>query len=778
MNKHTEAVLDYTCIKRVLQAFTVTPMGGVLAVALAPSADLALLDTQLRETSEMVACLNAGEAPPLLSLVDLYPHLTSIQIEGFYLEGWQLLEIASGLEVIQRLRHYPQTVTQSIPLLRRRLTRLHDFAILLRQIRHAIDEKGLVRDHASPALQDIRQTLKRLRERIHSKLHDLMTAHRAVVQDALVTIRNNRFVVPLKTEFRQSIRGIVHGESASGATVYVEPEQVVDLNNQLLHVHAEEEREEREILRELTARVAVQRVVLEQSLGIVGQLDFICAKGRLSLEMEGSPPCLTTQQHIQLIAARHPLLTEPTPIDVQLGPENRTLVVTGPNTGGKTAVLKTVGLLALMAQSGLHIPASADSILPAFAEIFVDLGDEQSLQQSLSTFSAHLANICDMMAQASRHSLVLLDELGAGTDPMEGGPLGAAILEQFHQLGAMTLATTHHSSIKTFAMSVPGVACAAVDFDLETLQPHYRLVYGLPGRSKAFAIAEKLGLPTAILDRARQEAGMVQQRNEQLLARLEVQQQMLSEERQQVQAKQIEVDQLHAATRDTYAGARAEEQRVRQVLYAEGQALLKAARQELDATLADLRRQAVGSRPIAFPHESWQRMEQAVVSLAPQIVDEPVAAQPLQVGEQVRVRGFNVVGRLRTPIEGGGSVQVEVGSKTLTVAPTELERVDDMAELVPGFESARTPSRTGSTQAAVAPELRLLGYTVAQAVPVVEKYLDHAFMQGVSRVRIIHGVGSGRLREAITNLLAEHPLVHRFHGVGERGGMTLVELER
>lgn len=778
MNEHTEAVLDYTTIKRVLQAFTVTHMGGVLAAALTPSAERAVLDAQLRETSEMVACLSAGQAPPLLSLADLHPHLDATQIEGFYLEGWQLLEIASGLEVIQRLRHYPQTVTPPMPLLRRRLTRLHDFAILLRQIRHAIDDKGLLRDQASPALQDIRQRLKRLRERIHTTLHELMATHRAVVQDAIVTIRNNRFVVPLKTEFRQSIRGIVHGESASGATIYVEPEQVVDLNNQLQHIHAEEEREAREILRELSERVAVQRVVLQQSLALVGQLDFICAKGRLSLEMQGHPPCLTTQPQVRLIAARHPLLTAPTPIDVHLGPQDRTLVVTGPNTGGKTAVLKTVGLLALMAQSGLHIPAAADSMLPVFSEIFVDLGDEQSLQQSLSTFSAHLANICDMMTRVSERSLVLLDELGAGTDPMEGGPLGVAILEQFHQLGAMTLATTHHSSIKTFAMSMPETACAAVDFDLETLQPHYRLVYGLPGRSKAFAIAEKLGLPTAVLARARQEAGMVQQRNEQLLARLEAQQQMLSEQRQQVEAQQIALDQLHAAARAAYATASAEEQRVRQTLYAEGQALLKTARRELDATLADLRRQAVGLQPITFPHESWQRMEQAVASLAPQVVDAPGAIQPLQVGEQVRVRGLKVVGRLRTSVEGGGAVQVEVGNKTLTVAPTELERADDSAGLLPGAEAQRAPRDVGPAPATVAPELRLLGYTVAQAVPMVEKYLDHAFMQGASRVRIIHGVGSGRLREAITNLLAEHPLVHRFQGAGERGGMTLVELER
>ncbi|MCZ6874927.1 MAG: endonuclease MutS2 [bacterium] len=778
MNEHTEAVLDYACIKRALQAYTVTPMGGASAADLKPSSALDLLDVQLRETSEMAACLAVDEGPPLLPLPDLYPHLASTRIEGFYLEGWQLLEIASGLEVIQRLRHYPQTVTQPILLLRRRLTRLHDFAILLRQIRHAIDDKGLVRDHASPALQDIRQKLSRLRERIHAKLHELMTVHRSVVQDTIVTIRNNRFVVPLKTEFRQSMRGIVHGESASGATVYVEPEGVVDLNNQLLHARAEEERAEREVLRQLTGRIAVQHVALEQSLRIVGQLDFICAKGRLSLSMQGKQPRLTTQPHLQLIAARHPLLTDPTPIDVQLGSENQTLLITGPNTGGKTAVLKTVGLLALMAQSGLHIPAASDSQLPVFSEIFVDLGDEQSLQQNLSTFSAHLANICDMLTHVTGHSLVLLDELGAGTDPMEGGPLGVAILEQFHQCGGMTLATTHHSGIKTFAMSMSGVACAAVDFDLETLQPRYRLVYGLPGRSKAFAIAEKLGLPAAVLARARQEAGMTQQRSEQFLARLEVQQQALSEERQHVQVKQDETNQLHIDARQMYACARAEELRVRQTLYAEGQALLKTARQELDTTIAALRRQAVSTTPIAFPREAWRRMEQAVVSLAPQVLDEPVAVQRLQIGEKVRVRGLRLVGHLRTAINGTAAVQIEVGNKILTVSPADLERIDGAADASSAAAAVALHQPILPRQEAVAPELRLLGYTVAQAIPELEKYLDHAFMQGASRVRIIHGVGSGRLRKAITNLLAEHPLVHRFEGGGARGGMTVVELER
>jgi DNA mismatch repair protein MutS2 len=776
MNEHTEAVLDYACVKRELQAYTVTPMGEALATQLRPLTDPAVLDVQLQETSEMVACLSAGEGPPLAAIADLRPHLAASQIEGLYLDGWQLLEVADGLEVVQRLRRYTPGTTLRLPLLSRRVTRLADFRILLHHIRHAIDEQGKVRDHASPTLQHVRQTLKRLRERIHIQLHELMATHRAVVQDAIVTIRNNRFVIPLKTNFRQALRGIIHGESASGATVYVEPDSIVDLNNQLLHIQSEEERAVREVLRELTRRLAVHRVALEQALQIVGEVDFICAKGRLSIRMQGSAPRFTTQSRLQLLAARHPLLSAPVPVDIRLGPESRTLVITGPNTGGKTAVLKTVGLLALMAQSGLHIPASPESTLPIFTEVFVDLGDEQSLQQNLSTFSAHLANICTMMRRVSRRSLVLLDELGAGTDPMEGGPLGVAILEYFHQSGAMTLVTTHHSMIKAFAMSMPHVECAAVDFDLETLQPRYRLVYGLPGRSKAFAIAEKLGVPATVIARAQQEAGLAQMRHEQLLARLEARQQALESERQRVQAERAEIERLHEEARQAHERAKLEEQRIRQMLYAEGQALLKTARQELDATLAALRRQASAESLVAFPREAWQRMEQAVASLAPATPEDPLPLQPLRVGENVRVRGLNIRGRLRTQTDGNGLVQVEVGNKTLTVAATELERVDEASGDMPAT-ALRNRQAISARQEMLPPELRLLGYTVAEALPVVEKYLDQAFIQGLSRVRIVHGVGSGRLREAVTDLLNGHPLVRRFQAGNSSGGMTIVELE-
>jgi DNA mismatch repair protein MutS2 len=781
MNEHAEAVLDYTDIQRELQAYTVTPMGKALAARLRPSADPTVLDSQLRETSELVECLSAGDDLPLTPVVDLQPHLASTRVEGLSLEGWQLLEVAAGLDVIQRLRRYGHGTTLRTPLLNRRIARLADCGILLRQIRHAIDDKGQVRDQASPALRRVRQTLKRLRERIHTKLRELMAIHSTIVQDAIITLRNNRFVVPLKADFRQVLRGIVHGESASGATVYVEPDSVVDLNNQLLHVHSEEERAVREVLRELTQHLASQWVALTQALHTLGEVDFMRAKGRLSLRMQGHAPRFSTQSHLQLLAARHPLLSTPVPIDVHLGPASRSLVITGPNTGGKTAVLKTVGLLALMAQSGLHIPASPDSILPIFSDVFVDLGDEQSLQQSLSTFSAHLANICTMMHQASERSLVLLDELGAGTDPMEGGPLGVAILDYFHQCETMTLATTHHSMIKAFAMSAPHVTCAAVDFDLDTLQPRYRLVYGLPGRSKAFAIASKLGLPSAVIARAQQEAGMTQMRNEQLLAHLEAQQQAMAGERERIGAAGAEIDRLHAAARLALERARAEEQRIRQALYSEGQALLKTARQELDATLAALRRQAPKGPSIAFPHEAWQRMEQAVTSLNPVVLDVPLPPQPLNVGERVRVRGLNITGRLRTQTEGNGQVQVEVGNKTLTVAAAALERAD----VEPGEHSVASsttlpPADPGGPpmRETLASELRLLGFTVTEAVPVVEKYLDQAFMQGLNRVRIIHGVGSGRLREAITDLLQGHPLVHRFQAGDASGGMTIVELER
>ena len=405
-----------------------------------------------------------------------------------------------------------------------------------------------------------------------------------------------------------------------------------------------------------------------------------------------------------------------------------------------------------MAQSGLHIPAQADSVLPLFTEVFVDLGDEQSLQQNLSTFSAHLANIRTMMEQVSSHSLVLLDELGAGTDPMEGGPLGVAILEYFHNSGAMTLATTHHSAIKAYATAMPQVACAAVDFDLETLQPRYQLLYGLPGRSKAFTIAQQLGLPAPVIARAEQEAGLTQLRSEQLLTRLEAERQTLESQRQQLQAERTEVDRLHAAAQHTLAQATAEEQRIRHALYNEGQILLKTARQDLDATLAAVRQQAPAGTVIAFPQEAWQRVVQTVESLAPAATETPAVPLPLQVGERVRVRGLNVTGHLLTPVAGSGNVQVDVGGKTITVAAAGLERATEQGEKTPPASTGR-PARSRRRAEAVeelSPELYLLGATIDEALPTVEKYLDRAFTEGLPRVHIVHGVGSGRLRQAIT----------------------------
>ena len=781
MNDHTEAVLDYSLMRNALQAYTVTPMGKTLASQLHPHADATALDVQLRETSEMAATLAIGADPPLAPVVDIRSYLEAAQIAGFYLEGVQFLDVAQCLEVLQRLRRYGQMESQRVPLLSRRLARLSDFSILLREIRTALDDKGAVRDHASPALQDIRQRLKRVRDRVHRTLHDLMTTYSSVVQDPVVTIRNERFVIPLKTDFRQALRGIVHGESASGATVYVEPDSVVELNNELLHIQAEEEREVRQILRQLTERLAAQSVAVEQALELLGEVDFIIAKGRLSRQMQGTAPQFASvaSDQLRLLGARHPLLPAAVPIDICLGPEDRTLVITGPNTGGKTAALKTVGLLVLMAQSGLHIPAQADSVLPLFTEVFVDLGDEQSLQQNLSTFSAHLANIRTMMEQVSSRSLVLLDELGAGTDPMEGGPLGVAILEYFHNSGAMTLATTHHSAIKAYATAMPQVACAAVDFDLETLQPRYQLLYGLPGRSKAFTIAQQLGLPAPVIARAEQEAGLTQLRSEQLLARLEAERQTLESQRQQLQAERTEVDRLHAAAQHTLAQATAEEQRIRHALYNEGQILLKTARQDLDATLAAVRQQAPAGTVIAFPQEAWQRVVQTVESLAPAATETPAVPLPLQVGEQVRVRGLNVTGRLLTPVAGSGNVQVDVGGKTITVAAAGLERATEQGDKTPPTSTGR-PARSRRRAEAVeelSPELYLLGATIDEALPTVEKYLDRAFTEGLPRVHIVHGVGSGRLRQAIIALLEHHPLVRRFQAGDAGGGTTIVELE-
>ena len=773
MNEHTAKVLDYDLIRDELRTYTVTPMGETLAQQLQPHTDTALLDIQLRETSEMTALLAADDDLPLAPVADLHLHVEAAQLAGYYLEGQQFLEVADCLEVLQKLRRFARHNAQRLPLLARRLASLADFSIFLRQIRSAIDERGAVRDSASPLLQEIRKTLHHTGERIHRTLLRLMATHDSVVQDAVVTIRNDRFVVPLKTDFRRALRGIVHGESASGATVYVEPDSVVSLNNDLLQTRAKEERAVREVLRELTERLAAQRVAIEQGLQLLGEVDFIVAKGRLSRRMHGVAPRITTEKRLRLVTARHPLLTDPVPIDVHLGWQERTLVITGPNTGGKTAVLKTVGLLSAMAQSGLHIPAHAESELPLCREIFVDIGDEQNLQQNLSTFSAHLKNIHTMTTQVSGDSLVLLDELGAGTDPSEGGALGTAILEYFHASEALTLVTTHHSAVKAFAMVTPGIVCAAVDFDLDTLRPRYQLVYGLPGRSKAFAIAQKLGFPAEIITRAEQEAGATQMRSESLLARLEAKRQAMEDEQQRIRREQEETERLHAEAQQILSNAATEEQRIREAFFREGQALLKTARQELDVLLGTLRQRLGNGAPADFPREEWQRAVDAIGSLAPAPASSPQPAPSLQVGDDVRVRGLNIRGQLRTPITGADSVTVEVGNKTIIVAASELEHADDDAKV-----SRHASNASGwSPSASLAPELHLRGATLSEAVPAVEKYLDEASLQGFPRVRLIHGVGSGRLRAGIAAILERHPLVRRFQAGDAGGGVTVVELE-
>jgi DNA mismatch repair protein MutS2 len=778
MNDHSEKVLDYTRIQCDLQDATVTPMGRDLAAYLHPAADIDALILQQRETSEMVEQLTADDAPPVSTVVDLHPFLATTSIDGFYLDTPQLLDIATCLESVQRLRRYAQDPAHQRLLVTRRLIRLSDLGILLREIRSAIDEQGHVRDHASAALMQARQALRSTRERIHRRLQELLSVYREVVQDAIITIRNDRFVIPLKADFPRALRGIVHGESSSGATVYVEPEAIVPLNNQLLHEQAEEERAIREVLRVLTSRVAVQRVGLAQALQIIGEVDLIVAKARLSLRMQGAAPHFVMEQRLQLQAARHPLITDPVPIDVHLGPDDHTLVITGPNTGGKTAVLKTVGLLVLMAQSGLHIPASADSVLPVFTEVFVDLGDEQSLQQNLSTFSAHLSNIGTMLQGVTPRSLVLLDELGAGTDPMEGGPLGVALLERFHQSGAMTLATTHHSAIKAYAVATAQVACAAVDFDLETLAPRYRLIYGLPGRSQAFDIAERLGVPRDIIERARLETSLSQTRSEQLLAQLERHRQQLEIEQQRLNGEREDIDRLQTEAKTLLAQAKAEDRRVRESLQVEGQTLLKTVRQELDATLAHLRRQS--GEPVVFPHEAWQQAEAAVTSLAamPEVAPEPEET-PIEIGDVVRVRGvLNVIGRVVSTSGAHGTVQVEAGGKRFTVSEADLERAAE-SEVVSAPSPKRRPrrDRRRAPEPALGAELRLLGATVDEALPAVEQYLERALSRGMSRVRIIHGVGTGRLRDAITELLRRHPQVRQFQAGDAGGGSTVVELE-
>ncbi len=753
-----------------------------LAMALEPSPVFSEVQHRLQETREARYLLDSVGGISLGGAHDVRP-LARHALRGATLPPTDLLYILDTLRAAQRVRRILARQHDRIPLLADIAARIEPCEALSGEISRCISDQGEVVDHASEKLATVRRELRTAHDRLLEKLNRMITSSRLApyLQEALITQRSGRYVIPIKTDFKGRIPGIVHDSSSSGATLFIEPLSAVEMGNQWRQLQLEEEKEVERILANLSAQVGGLVDELGWTVDALAELDLALAKGRYAGEIDATEPIpipfreRTIGRHpgstLDLRQARHPLLDpqKVVPIDVHLGDDYYVLVITGPNTGGKTVSLKTVGLMAVMAQSGLHLPAAEGSCLSVFDGIFADIGDEQSIEQSLSTFSAHLTNIIRILDEAGVHSLLLLDELGAGTDPVEGSALARSVLTHLLERRFTTLVATHYSELKAYAQTTPGVENASVEFDVETLSPTFRLQVGLPGRSNAFAIAERLGLPAGIVRGARALVSPEELETESLLAEIQqAHREALTARDEAVQAQRA-VREQQSRLSARLAAVEAERASVVGEARAEALQELAAVREEIDA----LRSEAAGRKQAATLTDEWLAQARKRVSAREEVASKP-APRPvvedvtppgeLAIGDLVWVGGLQTTGHLVSLEE--ESAQVQVGSFFVRVRRGELEWRGR-----PKAPEAEPHSASSGFRPSPGIELDLRGQTVEEIRPRLDKYLDDAFLASLPSVRIVHGKGTGALRQAVREFLRAHPLVRSFReGDAKEGG--------
>lgn len=767
MNEHSLRTLEFTKIRQRLAQYTFFSASQALALALQPSTDRQAVAARLAETTEAARLLSVHSSASVGAARDVTDLATRAE-KGGIIEPVELLDIVSTLAAGRVLRNIVSRQARELPRLARMAGKIVDAPRLEQAVVRCISKRGEILDTATPALQRIRNELKAAHDRLLRRLEDLIQSaeFRTMVQEPIITMRDGRYVIPVKAEFRGEVPGIVHDQSGSGATVFVEPMVTVDQNNRWRQLQLEERDEIERILRDLATEVSAAADILRANVAALAELDVALAKARYSAAIGGVEPQLAPADQsrplLDLRDARHPLLVgNVVPISVRLGEEVWALVITGPNTGGKTVALKTVGLLTLMAQAGLHIPAAEGSQVRIFRGVYADIGDEQSIEQSLSTFSSHLTNIIGILKEADAESLVLLDELGAGTDPAEGSALARAILLRMLLVGATSIIATHYPELKAFAHSTPGVQNASVEFDPETLAPTYRLTIGLPGRSNALAIASRLGLDPAILSEARSMLNPDHAQTEALLTRLQDEYEAARSEREAARREREEAEQLRTSLSQDWEHIEDERARICEEARATVEAELRDVRQRLRAALAAAES---ASRPEILRAAAEVRALPEVLEtrLAPPRPRRLTAA--LQPGDAVRIKSLHQSGRLLSePMD--GDVEVQLGSFRVRVPVREIEKEEAHA---PADQSPFIPL-PGSDRY-VPPEIEVRGWRVEEVLPVLEQYLNDAYLAGLPQVRIIHGKGTGVLRQVVRERLTASPLVKSFHTAAPREG--------
>ena len=661
------------------------------------------------------------------------------------------------------------------------------------EIRRCIASEEELNDDASPALFKIRRSMRQINDKVHAQLQTMVNGSaRTYLQDAVVTMRNGRYCIPVKAEHRGQIPGMIHDQSSTGSTLFVEPMAVIKLNNDLRELELKEEKEIEMILATLSARCGEETEALRDDLDLLTKLDFIFARAQLSRSMNGTQPDFNEEGRILIKKGRHPLLDKKkvVPIDIQLGKDFELLIITGPNTGGKTVSLKTVGLFTLMGQAGLHIPAFDHSELSVFHEVFADIGDEQSIEQSLSTFSAHMTNTVSILKEADDRSLVLFDELGAGTDPTEGAALAIAILSNLHRRGSRVMATTHYSELKVFALSTPGVENGCCEFDVETLRPTYRLLIGVPGKSNAFAISQKLGLSQDIIEEAKTHLTKQDEDFEDLLADLEQKRVTIEQERDQINSYKEEIRELKQRLESKQEKLDLSRDKILREANEQARNILQEAKDYADTTIRNFQKygKAAGVSAKDMEKERGKLREKmstvdkklSAKNAAPKKSHKQLTAKDLHIGDSIKVLSLNLKGTVSTLPDAKGNLFVQMGILRSQVNIRDLEKLDDTVITGGNFSKTGSGKIKMSKSASVSTEINLLGKTVDEAIMELDKYLDDAYIAHLPSVRIVHGKGTGALRKGVHNYLRRQKHVKSYR-LGEFGegdaGVTIVEFK-
>lgn len=791
MNKKTLAKLEYNKIIELLTDHASSFSGKELCRRLKPMTSLSDIQIAQEETGAAFTRIVKKGRPSFGGCNPVNDSLRRLEIGGSLGSG-ELLRICKLLETAGRAKAYGRhdNADDTEDCLDSYFAQLNPVSILTTEIRRCIIEEDEISDEASPALKHIRRQMAQINDKVHATLSGIVNGSlRTYLQDPIITMRGDRYCIPVKAEYRSQVPGMIHDQSSTGSTLFIEPMAVVKLNNDLKELYGKEQEEIQVILARLSADAAEYISDIQTDYTVLRTLDFIFAKGSLAIDMNASLPLFNTEGRIHIREGRHPLLDKRSvvPITLTLGDTFDLLIVTGPNTGGKTVSLKTVGLFTLMGQAGLHIPALDRSELAVFTEVYADIGDEQSIEQSLSTFSSHMTNIVSFLKKVDDQSLVLFDELGAGTDPTEGAALAISILNHLHMRGIRTMATTHYSELKVYALSTPGVENASCEFDVETLRPTYHLLIGIPGKSNAFAIAGKLGLPNFIIEDAKTRLTEQDESFEDILTDLETSRRTIEKEQETIASYKREIERLKQETQKKQEKLEEQRDRILREANEKAHAILAEAKETADETMRNFHKFGKANISAAEMERERERIRKKMESTRSGMMKEPAKPKKeykpsdFKLGESVKVLSMNINGTVASLPDNKGNLTVQMGILRSQVNISDLEIIDETPAYLKKTTRAGGKGKIKMSKSlSVSTEINLLGKTVDEAVAELDKYLDDASLAHLSSVRIVHGKGTGALRKGIHQYLRRQKHVRSFR-LGEFGegdaGVTIAELK-